>query len=240
MPIVGVGTQLASSFDGQHPDLDWALIEIQHPHHQSANVTSIDWITGQCQIYVEQLVPAIQETVSVLVITSLGAWTGFLSASPIYYKSPSTASFGEVYVVRLDGKLGTSRQDDDLRVILIDLESRDAGSWVIDPETGDLYGHIIAIFAEARIAYLVPVYRIFNDIKEQLGGTMELAGRKRSNLASIHQPGILGMNETDESVIRQMHISKEIFAQMAVSDPLLLRLYHADDIRSRQNQYTKH
>lgn len=103
--------------------------------------------------------------------------------------------------------------------MLTKVETGDAGSWVIDPETGDLYGHIIAIFPESRVAYLVPAYRIFSDIKEQLGGTVELAGRNRSSML-MSQPAMIGMNQTDESVIRQLQMSKAIFAEMAVS-PLM-------------------
>ncbi|KUJ16705.1 uncharacterized protein LY89DRAFT_733712 [Mollisia scopiformis] len=198
MSIVGIGNQLASSLNGQHPDLDWALIEIQRPHYEPANVTSIDWITGECQLYVERVVPSIRDTVSVLIVTSVGTQTGFVSASSIYYKSHQGASSEEVYVVRLDGRL----------------DSGVTGCWVIDPESGDLYGHIIASCPEARTAYVVPAYRIFNDIREQLGGTLELASRTRTDADSTSQ--MLGMNQSDDAVIRQLQIPKAIFAEMAV------------------------
>lgn len=108
MSVAGIGTQLASSFNGQHPDLNWALIEIQRPHHEPANVTSINWVTGEGQIYIEHTAPAITDTIDVLVITSVGCQTAILSGSPIFYKSPRGVSSEEVYVVRLDGKLGRS------------------------------------------------------------------------------------------------------------------------------------
>lgn len=104
----GIGSQLASSLHGQRPDLDWALIEIQRPHHEPANISSINWVTGECQLCVERVVPAIKETVNVLIVTSIGIQTGFLSASSMFYKSPHGVSLEEVYIVRLDRKLGES------------------------------------------------------------------------------------------------------------------------------------
>lgn len=102
----GIGSRLASSLTGQHADLDWALVEIQQPYHEPANVTSIDWVAGESQLCVERVVPAITETVNVLVLASSGTRTGFLSSSSIFYKSPHAVSSEEVYVLRLDEAFG--------------------------------------------------------------------------------------------------------------------------------------
>jgi hypothetical protein len=102
----GIGTRIASSLDGENPDLDWALIEIQPPTSEPANMVSVDEITGKCILCVERVVPAILKDANVLAVTSSGIQTGFLSGSSVFLKSPYGVSFEEVWTVRLDGRLG--------------------------------------------------------------------------------------------------------------------------------------
>jgi hypothetical protein len=115
----------------------------------------------------------------------------------------------------------------------------DSGCWIINPENGDLYGHIVAGCSESQVGYLVPAYRIFRDIKRQLGGTIRLAAKNptlRTDAPSLytrdeatsmssnafHDPSMLvGMNMTDEEMIRYLRIENVAFADMAVSLLLL-------------------
>lgn len=69
-------------------------------------MVSVDWITRQCILCVERVVPAILKDANVLAVTSSGIQTGSLSASSIFLKSPYGVSFEEVWTVRLDRKLG--------------------------------------------------------------------------------------------------------------------------------------
>jgi hypothetical protein len=102
----GVGTRIASSLNGEQPDLDWAVIEIQPPTSEPANMVSIDWTTRQCVLCVERVVPAITKDANILAVTSSGIQLGSLSASSAFLKSPHGVSFEEVWTVRLDGKFG--------------------------------------------------------------------------------------------------------------------------------------
>ena len=121
------------------------------------------------------------------------------------------------------------------RFVLSYSDRGDSGSWVIDPENGDLYGHIVAGCPESRVGYLVPASRIFSDIRRQLGGMVELAAINKgssattlpstdpapadSKLRSDHIPLPLGMSQDADEVINRFGISDEIFAQMAVRLP---------------------
>ncbi|CZR66669.1 uncharacterized protein PAC_16570 [Phialocephala subalpina] len=201
----GIGSRLTSSLNGQHPDLDWALVEIQQPYHEPANVMSVEWIAGGTQMCVKHFVSAIKETANVLVVTSTGTQTGFLSSSSMFYKSPHAVSSEEVYVVRLDGKF----------------KRGDAGAWVIDPESGDLYGHLIAGCPDSNVAYLIPAHRIFSDIREQLGGTVELAGMAPTAQRRDESSTQLGMIQTDEEIMKQLQMSRAIFAEMAVETEVI-------------------
>lgn len=102
----GLGTRIATSLKGENPDLDWALIEIHRPHHESANVISFDRMTKKCPLYVENIVRVISNDANVLVGTSSGTQTGVLSSSSTFFKSPYGVSFEEVWTVRIDGDLG--------------------------------------------------------------------------------------------------------------------------------------
>jgi tetratricopeptide (TPR) repeat protein len=45
----------------------------------------------------------------------------------------------------------------------------DCGSWVIDDESGDLYGHVIAGDHATRDTYILPAYKMFNEIANSYG-----------------------------------------------------------------------
>jgi hypothetical protein len=126
-----------------------------------------------------------------------------------------------------------------LHVMLTGLVRGDSGCWIIDPENGDLYGHIVAGCSESQVGYLVPAYRIFGDIRRQLGGTIQLAAKTptlRTNTPSLstqdetisisskafHDLSMLsGMNLADEEMIRLLKLENVTFADMAVSFLLL-------------------
>jgi hypothetical protein len=45
----------------------------------------------------------------------------------------------------------------------------DSGSLVLGSTDGNLYGHIVAGIPEAGIAYIIPAFRTFEDIQQQIG-----------------------------------------------------------------------
>jgi hypothetical protein len=101
----GIGTLLASSLDGENPDLDWALIEIESPHTEPGNVNYLDPITRKQPFFIERIANLMPIDTSVLVITgSGGIQKGWLSGTASHYKSPYGNSFEEVWTVRLDEK----------------------------------------------------------------------------------------------------------------------------------------
>jgi hypothetical protein len=76
---LGIGTLFASSLDGENPDLDWALVEIESPHTQPGNVIYHDPITRKQAICIERIITSVPTDTSILVITgSGGIQTGWL------------------------------------------------------------------------------------------------------------------------------------------------------------------
>ena len=45
----------------------------------------------------------------------------------------------------------------------------DCGSWVVNAETGDIYGHIVAGDPISGLAYIIPAYKVFDDIEFRFG-----------------------------------------------------------------------
>jgi hypothetical protein len=107
---LGIGTLFASSFDGEHPDLDWALIEIERPHNEPGNVIYLDPVTRKQPIPIKGIAKTAPTDTSILAITSSGGiQTGWLSGTPSYYKSPYGNSFEEVWTVRFDREMCKSK-----------------------------------------------------------------------------------------------------------------------------------
>ncbi len=45
----------------------------------------------------------------------------------------------------------------------------DCGAWVIDAVTGSIYGHVIAGDLTSSTAYIIPAYKVFDDIEDRFG-----------------------------------------------------------------------
>jgi hypothetical protein len=80
---------------------------------------------------------------NVVTLTGSGSLLkGTISGTPTYKNTPGSSRFQELWTVRLDGKL----------------EEGDCGSWVVDPESGDLFGYIVAGSPEPGVAYIISAY----------------------------------------------------------------------------------
>ena len=56
------------------------------------------------------------------------------------------------------------------------LAEGDCGSWILDAETGDLYGHIVAGCEQTGTAYIMPAHNVFEDARKRLGSDIMLPG----------------------------------------------------------------
>jgi peptide-N4-(N-acetyl-beta-glucosaminyl)asparagine amidase len=143
-----VGDVFLSSPEGLTSSLDYSLIEVLHSVHQSQNeVQSHE--EGKKSLVVRHIGERNDSDSKVLAITSRGAIPGILSGTSMYTRQPHQREFIEVYCVQLGGQLAAG----------------DCGSWVVDAETGHLYGHIIAGCPGSGAAMVVPFFLIFQDIE---------------------------------------------------------------------------
>jgi hypothetical protein len=142
-----------------------------------------------------------------------------------------------VWTVRLDigGEIGKTEFTLMHSSLTLSAEG-DSGSWVIDPKTGDLWGHIVAGCPESRVGHMVLARHIFNDITTHLGGWLELASpnaaapladlQGSSSSTPITEPcqkiTALGINQSKAELLRHLSMSEAVYSQMAVSPPVYI------------------
>jgi hypothetical protein len=127
-------------------DKDWALIEVQQH-----NDTSIDaFCTGHHDELssLKTTRPGPAGAAVVTQTTSGGRQTGTISGTTSDIRVPHGKSFQEVFSVKLDGALADG----------------DCGSIVVDANTGELYGHIIAGCQVTGFAYVMAASDILPDL----------------------------------------------------------------------------
>lgn len=148
LPLSTLGDLVFSSTDGCRTDLDYALIEIKPP-----TLRTFDKVAHTTYVPAMKLVDA-----NVVAFTgSRGAISGKLSGTPSFLRLPYQKTFQEVWTVRLAGPLAKG----------------DCGSWVVDSESGDVYGHLIAGNPESGIAYIVPAYQVYEHMKTCFNSKLE-------------------------------------------------------------------
>ncbi|KAF2804179.1 uncharacterized protein BDZ99DRAFT_348118, partial [Mytilinidion resinicola] len=77
---------------------------------------------------------------------SKGLIAGRMSGTPSFMRLPGSTLCQEVYTIHLAGPVANG----------------DCGSWVMNADSGDLYGHIVAGSPESGVAYIIPAYQVFD------------------------------------------------------------------------------
>ncbi|KAJ4135083.1 Protein png1 [Fusarium equiseti] len=152
LPPQHLGHVYLSSLDEPPSGLDYALIEVTKPTHCTANKIDISSFSARCEAKIECVVTDGPKDVKILSCTSRGTLTGVMSGTPLYARLPNSSLYQDVYSVLLDSRL----------------EAGDCGSWIIDAESGNLYGHIVAGSPDSGAAIVIPFARIFEDIEERV------------------------------------------------------------------------
>jgi hypothetical protein len=152
------GTLLASSVEGSHSGLDYALVEIEGSHRSTPGRlffnNGIQYVTlSPTRVSDER-----PKDAKIVAITgSSGYLSGRLLGTPSFSRAPDQPS-QELWTVKFDGKL----------------EEGDCGSCVFDAGTGDLYGHVVAGNPVSGYAYIVPAYQIREDLLTRFGEDLQL------------------------------------------------------------------
>ena len=129
--------------------LDWAVIEVTKQAHRRGNTLSR---TNE-RIKVESVGSGGLDDTPILSPTTRGIMTGTLLATPSYLRTSKGWKFQEMYTVQLDTQL----------------QKGDCGSWIVDAETGNLYGHIVAGSPGSGMALIAPFTKIFDALESRWG-----------------------------------------------------------------------
>jgi peptide-N4-(N-acetyl-beta-glucosaminyl)asparagine amidase len=152
LPPQSLGHVSLSSLDEPPSGLDYALIEVIRPNHRMANKITLPSFSTKGEAKIQHVITDGPKDVKILGSTSRGTLTGVMSGTPLYVRLPNSSLYQEVYNVVLDSRL----------------EAGDCGSWIIDAESGDLYGHIVAGSPDSGAAIVIPFSRVFDDIEARV------------------------------------------------------------------------
>jgi hypothetical protein len=142
------GDTLFLSSEGSHEQLDYAIVRLRdRPEH----------VKGGDSLIVPDLFDVSKYsslgTASVIAYTgSAGVTCGTLCSTPTYMRTPNARTYQETYAVRIGKSLANG----------------DCGSCVFDARSGGLCGHIVAGSLSLGVAYIIPAYQVFEDLRQHL------------------------------------------------------------------------
>jgi hypothetical protein len=151
-----VGRRLCPLMGKSHARLDYTLIEID-PQFQDLKDLPMDYLSDSPHLHPKSIATKPRDA-NVLCITSSALLEGKISGTPSYMKIPGSSVIQELWTVKLSGNL---------------MEG-DCGSWVIDEQNHELFGHIISGSPTSGVAYVVPTYQLIEDAKSTYGVDLEL------------------------------------------------------------------
>lgn len=141
------GQLIHSSLDGPHQSLDYALISIKTTIPKRFNtIPLVNSVTNIGEI-------AKGDVSIVAAMPQHGLVRGELTATPSFIRFPGQSNFQLVYPLRLG----------------VAVSNGDCGTAILDQQTGNFYGHIVAGGPGSRIAYLVPSSEVAKDIEARFG-----------------------------------------------------------------------
>jgi hypothetical protein len=185
-----------SQFDTKY--LDWSVFELDNWRP--------DLYSGPCLLMPLKPLLMLSSTVGVYIPTRNGAQiTGTLTSEQTYVAIYPGQQFVKAYLVEVE-EGGTLKAHDTLRfpctrLILLEILDGDSGAWVIDRNTNEVYGHVIATdpFGDA---YIIPFFELMEDMKKQLN-----AQQITFPFSDLEDPGI--WDNVQAYISRQLQLKAE-------------------------------
>ena len=139
-----------------HTRLDYALIEID-PSFQDLKDLPMDYLSDSPHLHPKSIATRPRDS-NVLCITGSALLEGTISGTPSYATTPGSNRIQELWTVNLKGSLMAG----------------DCGSWIVDEQNHELFGHIISGSPTSGVAYIVPTYQLIEDAKATYEVNLEL------------------------------------------------------------------
>lgn len=163
-----------SSISGSQLGLDWALIWLSQPTISNIGMNSKSRSLENV-VLPRRVVPNLEKEADIVVVTGYsGIVKGKISLSTTMMRLSQRSKFQEVWTVRLDSTLGKIWRVKFTIFANNQTVEGDSGSWVLNALSGDLYGHVVAGIPGSYIVYIIPAYKVFEDIERVVGDTVEL------------------------------------------------------------------
>ncbi|KAF2969427.1 hypothetical protein GQX73_g4120 [Xylaria multiplex] len=134
--------------DSPGTEADFALLEVTDQRHWVQNTVSTKLKPKVAIKSLSKMSSNDKSPVSIQALTSRGNTQGRLSGTPLYARAPNDKAFQKMLCANFSDTL----------------EKGDCGSWVIDADTGDLYGHIVAGSPSSGTALI----KLFDDVFEHI------------------------------------------------------------------------
>ncbi|KAL8721480.1 MAG: hypothetical protein Q9181_007694 [Wetmoreana brouardii] len=142
-------------------DLDYECHPIKEfTYHQQTNRILLPRTVNENRKYLfPQKIAAKPDQSTVWAVTgTTGLVKGTILENPYYIKMNGSSTCQEMWPVRLER----------------DTIPGDCGAWVVNATTGDIYGHIVAGDPVSGLAYIIPAFKVFDDIERCLGARPSL------------------------------------------------------------------
>ena len=89
----------------------------------------------------------------------------------------------------------------------------DCGSLVVNATTGDIYGHIVSGDPSSGLAFIIPAYKIFDDIEKQLGARPSFPTPSKQKYSKSHKHGDKSTSKVRSTPSKATEAKKVSFSQ---------------------------
>lgn len=152
------GTLLASSLQGSHPNLDYALIKIEGSHTSLSNRLFLNNGMQSSKLIRTRVASSVPKDAEIIAISgSSDNLSGRLLGTPCFSSAPGQPS-QELWTVKFNSKL---------------MEGV-CGTCVFDARTDEWYGHVVAGNPDSGYAYIIPAYQVQDDLISHFGLDLQL------------------------------------------------------------------
>ena len=141
-------------------DLDYECVPVDDVEYQKPNRIVLPTTTDESPqfLFPRAVASRVEESPVWAVTGTTGLVKGTIIRNPYYIRMHGSHTCQEMWPVRLER----------------DTMPGDCGSWVVNADTGDIYGHIVAGDPVSGMAYVIPAYKVFADIERRLGARPSL------------------------------------------------------------------
>jgi hypothetical protein len=153
-----------------NPDLDWALLTLENEE----SFSPVNWIqTGKSSV--TTLVPSKDVPRGEVLVVSKATWyrRAYCSGVPALISLPGSDELRKVYSISSHASAVNPKLRLNLALretLKMELAQGESGSLVVDANSGEAFGLIVAESRDLKLTYMIPIQDIFKDISKKWHG----------------------------------------------------------------------